>query len=501
MAPLVPQSRGNQSLTVSSDYYERGLAAHRSNDPRQAERFYKSALRMAPQHAPSLSMLGVLALQLGHALAAERLCLRSVWSGGATPDRLCNLAAVLQSTGRRSEARALYRRALVHSPSFGEAARNLAIIGIEEGDRGLALDWHRRIATTWPGSREEPGFDLALRLLEAAETDSRAQGHREEDRPRYLVIKPWACGFWGEVHHVITQIVIAEISGRTPVVLWNADCRYWVEGDANAWELFFEPVAEVRYEDLEAEGGSCFPPAWTLDRLRTQRVNYPPGEGTRNGIATTFALISDADVVVGDRYMEFRQALRLAPKGHPYSRIAPAVLYRRFFQSYIRPRPEVTSEIQRAAAQLFRGRPVIAAHYRAPTTDKQGESLEDNQVLPDRYFRTIDEFLVSRTDAAVFLLTDFEPAIHAFHARYGERLLTLPATRLSRDDEFEVGLNRAHNGHRLAWEVLRDTYMAGACDAFIGDGASGVSCAIMSLKTWLPGQATLVRANVFTERG
>lgn len=483
------------------EFYERGLSAHRSNDPVRAELFYKSALDLSPQHAPALAMLGVLALQVGHAALAERLSRRAIWSGGETPDRLCNLAAILQSRGDRQKAKSLYRRVLAFSPTFGEAARNLAITGIEEGDRSLALDWHRRIAAAWPGISEEPGFKEAWRLLEAAEAQSRALGHPTEDRSHYLVIKPWACGFWGEVHHVVTQIVLAEISGRTPVVFWNADCRYWEPGDGNAWEIFFEPVAGVRFEDLATRPISWFPPDWTPERLHTEKVNYLHGEGPKKGRSSIFALISDAEAAVADGYMEFRQAQRLAPAGHPLARVSSAALHRRIFQSHIRLRPEVLADIRETAEGLFRKRPVIAVHYRAPASFKQVEAIDDHEVTPGRYFPVIDGFLASRRDAGVFLLTDFTPAIGTFRDRYGDRLLMLPATRLENAEAFEVGLDRGHDGHRLAREVLRDAYMAAMCDAFVGDGASGVSCSIMSLKSWHPTEATLLRANVFTERG
>ncbi|MGB8078567.1 MAG: hypothetical protein WCF09_11900, partial [Gallionella sp.] len=35
---------------------------------------------------------------------------------------------------------------------------------------------------------------------------------------RFLLIKAWGYGFWSDVSHVLGQLLLAEITGRTPVV-------------------------------------------------------------------------------------------------------------------------------------------------------------------------------------------------------------------------------------------------------------------------------------------
>lgn len=61
-------------------------------------------------------------------------------------------------------------------------------------------------------------------------------------------------------------------------------------------------------------------------------------------------------------------------------------------------------------------------------------------------------------------------------------------------------VTRSSDGYRLGVEVLIDAYLAARCQWFVGDGASGVSCAIAHLKEWPSDALHLVRQNVFAER-
>jgi hypothetical protein len=64
----------------------------------------------------------------------------------------------------------------------------------------------------------------------------------------------------------------------------------------------------------------------------------------------------------------------------------------------------------------------------------------------------------------------------------------------------DLGLDPANDGYRLGMEVLLDAVLAARADAFVGDGASNVSCSIAYLKKWPAGRLTLLRRNVFAER-
>jgi hypothetical protein len=152
------------------------------------------------------------------------------------------------------------------------------------------------------------------------------------------------------------------------------------------------------------------------------------------------------------------------------------------------------------AARLFGGRRMLAVHYRAQQRDKQAESIEGLSLAIDDYVQPIDRILAGGSADGIFLLSDLAPAVEAFRQRYGTRMVTLPRLRLAHADQLDLGLDQSLDGHRLALEVLEDAYLAAACDLFLGDGASGVSCCIAALKDWPEGALTLLRRNVFQER-
>jgi hypothetical protein len=67
-------------------------------------------------------------------------------------------------------------------------------------------------------------------------------------------------------------------------------------------------------------------------------------------------------------------------------------------------------------------------------------------------------------------------------------------------EEHDLAYDHSLNGETLAREVLEDAFLALRCDAFLGDGASGVSNMIAALSNWPAGQVTLLRKNVYVHR-
>jgi hypothetical protein len=64
---------------------------------------------------------------------------------------------------------------------------------------------------------------------------------------------------------------------------------------------------------------------------------------------------------------------------------------------------------------------------------------------------------------------------------------------VARVEDQSLEIHQQHDGVTLGREVVIDTFLAARCDAFIGDGASGVSQAVTRLKHWPEGTATLFR--------
>jgi hypothetical protein len=212
-------------------------------------------------------------------------------------------------------------------------------------------------------------------------------------------------------------------------------------------------------------------------------------------------LAASESVAVVDCHNRLADILPWAPQGHPLAILGLAGAYRSLYRRYIRLTPALRETVDQQAATILQRRPVLAVHYRAQSAIKTHESVEGSVVSPGDYVAPIDRFLADYPRGSVFLLTDVAPVATAFKARYGERLVMLPARRLSRDDKVDLAFEDDIDGYQLATEVITDTYVAAACDAFLGDGASNVSCMVELIKDWAPGTHHLLRANMLFDRG
>ncbi|MSP49855.1 MAG: hypothetical protein EXQ95_11095 [Alphaproteobacteria bacterium] len=340
---------------------------------------------------------------------------------------------------------------------------------------------------------------LGLEQYEAAKTyigraASRKAAGGTTAKPRYHVIQPWGCGFWGEVDHAIGQLAFAEIAGRIPIVHWGRHGTYPAPGYDNAWDAYFLPVSSARIDDLARGDLTFFPGRWRADALRTTSVEA--GRAYADRTSSLHALSAEEDVTVADCHNRLLDILPWAPAGHWLAGGTGEDAYRGLFAKYLRPTPEIASEVDHLATTVLVRRPMLGVHFRAQSTSKDVESLERAWLDFDHYLPIIDRFVSDQPAGGIFLLTDLTRCAATLGERYGPRLRLLEATRLAHEGEIEVRVKPGVDLHAAAREVILDAYLATRCDFFLGDGASGVSCAVGFLKPWAPGTLQLLRANV-----
>lgn len=355
--------------------------------------------------------------------------------------------------------------------------------------RGLATpDLYRLLGAI---ASEFGQYDQAISCLTEAK---RLRGFTPSSTaPRYLVIQPWGCGFWGEVDHALAQFAIAEITGRQPIVYWGDDCIYAYPGLINAWEGYFRPVSDVVFADVRKPGLSYFPKRWNVNNLHLTSAgrNLPP----KQRLSSLVALDADENVVVADCHNRLLDILPWAPFDHWLAKLSAEAAYRELARKYLRLTEALENEIDRLCALIFQRRPVMAVHYRTQSREKDQESAEGIHLSVKDYFPQIDQFLLEHPQGSIFLLTDFMPAVQAMLQRYAPRVFTLSTHRLDREEDIEVTFQPLDRSV-LAREVIIDVYIAARCDFFLGDGASGVSCSVGHLKEWPTGSFRLLRENV-----
>jgi predicted O-linked N-acetylglucosamine transferase (SPINDLY family) len=147
------------------------LQHHRAGDLSEAERGYREILNLQPEHADSLHLLGVLALQTGDLASALELVQRAV---ALRPDaEVCrnNLGQILDRLGRYEEAARCYEAAIDLNPDYAEAHNNLGYV-LARQDRLTDVEALYRKAIDLDPSYAEPHTNRGNLLKDRGELDA-----------------------------------------------------------------------------------------------------------------------------------------------------------------------------------------------------------------------------------------------------------------------------------------------------------------------------------------
>ncbi len=296
--------------------------------------------------------------------------------------------------------------------------------------------------------------------------------------PGFVLIKSWGYGFCSELAHVLGGLLLAEITGRTPVVQWG---RRGLFGD---FTRFFAPVSATTLEELTAlEGAGLFPAGWSLETLAHDRPLTKPGAGP----AALELLARPETILVCDDFIGVADLAPWIPPGHRLHGLPLPACFKTLFDTWLKPRPEIA-----AAAAAFRAAhlslgPVLAVHVRG--SDKVLE-VPDVGAANRGYFALVD---AAPADWRLFLMTDDEALARTFRDRYGKRLVMTDSRRTV--DATGIHYHASENGMALGREVMIDVLLALEAERFIGNGRSNVSALIEALRGGAGRQSTLVREN------
>ncbi len=422
-------------------------------------------------------------------------------------------AVAAHAAGHVAWAEQLAREAVQINPGDAVAWNLLGRIALDLGRPDAAVGLLEQ------STAADPRFKPAAKNLATArrlvDQPQPPQADHASDAERFLLIKGWGYGFWADVDHVMGQLLVAEWTGRTPVVHWGEE-SLWHDDSlgprGDAWRQFFEPVSDRTIDDVlraavraGASGGkpAIWPPKWTADTLLAREVNKFEGPHSRCSGLLTFG--RSEPVVVSDFHTGVVGLLPWAPiggagllRGADYR-----TAHRELFARYLKPRAEVLAEVDAWAREhLPEPERTIAVHVRG--TDKVVETAHLHSVN-EEYPARIDALLARAGDLRIFLLTDDAVTRQRFIARYGQRVLTTDAQRASGTTGVHylpsalpsglhgaggvaggvtVGRDRDGPRTRLGAEVLKDVLLAARCRCFVGLGSSNVSCAVLHMKAW-----------------
>jgi protein O-GlcNAc transferase len=398
---------------------------------------------------------------------------------------LVQLAIDHLSAGNFVVADLLARDVLDSEPDNPDALNIVGIVAAQIGLPDKAVELFRRVLTI------EPGFAPAENNIRRALNRAPLPPSRAIDGCRYLLIKAWGYGFWSDVSHVLGGLLLADVTGRIPVVHWGRNSLFGDGTDRDAFRDHFEPIGSQTIESLLAvKGADFFPAKWSAAKLRLEDLSKWSGPDSVVG-AIRF-LARPETIAVADFYLSIAHLLPWLPETHRLSGKAIEEAYRDLAGRYLKPRPEIAAQAETFFREHLDGAPSVAVHYRG--TDKHGE-LDNLDEVNRGYFDVLDGL---PSEMRVFLLTEDAAAVERFRARYGNRIVTTDAQRTSGD----TGVHYLPSSDRksLGIEVMVDTYVALRCDRFIGNGASNVSAFVATLKTWREGDCILLAPSLLSFR-
>jgi hypothetical protein len=207
------------------------------------------------------------------------------------------------------------------------------------------------------------------------------------------------CGMFSMFFQALAHLQLAKAEGLLPVIYFNQWVCFWSRsyqsGSRNAWESFFLPVFGLGIADVYPEPGA-------LEALDTS--------GLQRALADRAIVRDDyssADVGYGGR-IDDRQR-----------EIAADLVAR-----YIRPRPEIQSQVATFVANEFSGHVVVGVHYRG--TDKVKEATPPPF---ERYQRSLDARIATSPDLRIFVATDCGRFLDRMKEIYGDRVICTSARR------------------------------------------------------------------------
>lgn len=160
------------------------IAHHQAGRLSQAEQLYREILRVNPDHAETLHLLGLLAYRVGNLETAVLLISQAMEQDSQKAPYPFNLGVVLHKQGKLDDAVAAYKKALALNPYYVEAQSNLGNVFMERGRLDDAVACYERAVSIRPNYVE--GYNnLGAALKEQGKLDEAVAAYQ-----RALSFKP-----------------------------------------------------------------------------------------------------------------------------------------------------------------------------------------------------------------------------------------------------------------------------------------------------------------------
>lgn len=386
-------------------------------------------------------------------------------------------------------AEILLRDALRSEPDNPVVHHLLGQIANAVGLQSYALAYFRKAAEL------APGWKAPLNLIDHVTQSMQDAREAQNSRPdasgeKFILIKAWGFGFWSDVSHVLGQLLIAELTGRTPIVHWGENSLFGNGTNENVFVHFFEPVSDKSIADLQIDGFDYWPPKWNLSNLTQGELNKWTGQYSR--IAGLYLLGRQEKVIISDFMTPVVDLMPWIPEVHPLYGKSIDELWLYLVRRYLHPTKAILEHVEEFHSMHFPTSDFLAVHMRGSDKVFEVHNIDDTN---RQYKEIIDRYLAKFGLDRIFLMTDDNRVLDYFRKVYGDRVVT---TECQRTDSNQ-GLHHQSKMDRikLGIEVVTDVYIAARARAFIGNGMSNPSIFVRYMKDWPEGSVDLVCQNRF----
>ena len=393
-------------------------------------------------------------------------------------------------SGQITYAEMLLRLLLRESPNNPSAFFLLGEIAMQLSQPSFAAQYFQKaikLAPEWELPRQQlPQAKKQARRNKPKPRPRANKAVKADEVRRFLLIKAWGHGFWSDVGHVVGQLLVAELTNRTPVVHWGDNSLFSSGNGENAFGDFFEDVSDFKLEDLQRANFGFFPPKWNHQNLAIPELNKMEGQDSR--ISGLHFLTREEPVIISDFYTSVLELTPWIPPSSPLFGLDVDQIYSYLFDKYIRPNEKIRNKVDEFYDKNLIGCNYISVHIRG--SDKIGESTNLHETNGSKYKPIIDKLLAEGDIDKIFIMTDDTRWLENFTKTYGDKCVYTAAHRVSGDTG--VHFSAETDGSELGSEIMIDTYLALRGNKFVGNGRSNPSLMIKYLKKWNDGDYHLI---------
>jgi len=279
------------------------------------------------------------------------------------------------------------------------------------------------------------------------------------------------------IRNTINGLLLAELTNRIPVILWqnrfiyrNSDTAI----DENSFIKYFKSNGLTDLSPVQIGPKTFAPTCWNTSNIgQDNLVDYRSNEN-RVGIkplSPADIISSNAHVVVYTHYQHLVDIIPLIPNNNEYYGLCDRILSRRLYKKYFTLTDKVIDIVDRNR-EMFVGRArSIGVHIRG--SDKISEYA---LVTPRAFKKAISRFM--HISDVLFLASDSDAAYKQFKKWYGDKMVAIDCQRSPNNRGIHFS---AADRERAGRDFIVDAYLLSQCDYHCGNHGSHMSYFVQSM--------------------